>query len=398
MNSPTPQSTPRPPAPAKTLRLASGPLILLTGFLILLALGCSDEPEIRVYTVAKKDSREYRANKKIEKQQILGVIIPNKTNAWFLKLMDAPEKVGASEQDFRKIAQSLSFESDGIPNWELTGGWSEERSPQDMFTYAKLKNLDADVTATVSKLPAQTDDPERWTSSIVANVNRWRGQLSLPPQNWENMEEDIEEVPELSQGPAKAYLVSLTGTKSAGRSMGGPFSGMRAPFASAPRNEGTQGEAPQTDSKDSESTALPSPSTSGGKLSYDTPSEWQEESAGGFRLASFRVGEGEDSASIAVSTANGEVEMFVDMWMNQVGSTGGDSIRKGIIDDADGIEVNGVESQLYRIGGGEGEKQIIVVQIPWTESQSLFVKIVGPASIVDSQEENLKSFLSTLSW
>src|SRR5690606_32449832 len=94
-------------------------------------------------------------------------------------------------------------------------------TPNDI-TYGKLTNEEAGLTATVTRLPFTSNATEEsWREYIVSNINRWRNQLSLGAQEWPQMADELEEFPELSQGPAKAYFVSISGKGSGG--MAAPF-------------------------------------------------------------------------------------------------------------------------------------------------------------------------------
>ncbi len=216
--------------------------LLLAGCLT----ACTQETGIRKYKVAKKDVvRQAQSQAESGKdQRMLGVIVPHEKSAWYFKLMDDPEKVQRYEADFRKIVESLRFESDGSPQWTLSDGWTDELIMQ--IVYARLTHATDGVSATVTQLPAATESEEMWRKMVYDNVNRWRGQLSLTPQDWESMQPELQEVPTLSQGSARAYFVSLVGKK-ADSGMNAPFMNqMSQPAATAPAPSPSQSQTPSS--------------------------------------------------------------------------------------------------------------------------------------------------------
>lgn len=361
-------------------------------------VGCAPEPEIRVYKVDKSDVNRAVASVQSEKieQQMVGYIVPHKGSAWFFKLMEEPDKVAQSEPQFREIVESLEFAADGAPIWKLPEGWEDQivRS----ITYAKIVNTNNDLTATVTQLPDETEDSQIWEDSVWRNVNRWRGQLSLANADWQSMQADLEEVPSLSQNEVKAYYVNLRGTKSAGG--GPPFMGMGggAPFANPPGQVAAAGGVKEPkDDVTVEPTPPTSPAVPAQDLKYKSPEGWVEIPSSGIRKAAFEISEGDQTAEVSVSTAGGDAEMLVGMWMDQLAAEKSPEAIEKTLADAKEMDVNGVASTLFRIDG-DAKKSILVARVPWNEREALFVKMTGPSELVTNQSEALEAFLGSLSW
>ncbi|MCA9158924.1 MAG: hypothetical protein KDA72_11385, partial [Planctomycetales bacterium] len=204
-------------------------LAVCSAAILAFAAGCSEDTSIRKYRVAKKETQRTTAAPNIgstaapvKDQLMLAAIVPNKDFAWFFKLTGDPEVVLKSDPEFRSIVKSVAFDGSGQPTWKLHEGWQQHITPNDI-TYGKLTNREAGLIATVTRLGIEekSNSEERWREYIVGNVNRWRQQLSLDNQEWAQMSSELEEFPELSQGPAKAYFVSIAGKGSG--AMSAPF-------------------------------------------------------------------------------------------------------------------------------------------------------------------------------
>ena len=350
---------------------------------------CQRGPEIRVYKVAKKDSKSrgviQTAQSGSSEQQMLGAIVHSGTSAWFFKLTGEPSKVEPTREEFREIVDSVEFKPTG-PSWKLAEGWTQQLSQG--ITYAKLLKEDEGLTATVTEFPfPEMEDESQWREYVVANINRWRKQLALAEQDWSEIEPELEEVKELSRGPAKAYFVSLIGTGSG--SMGGPFSG--GPFS------GGASMVPNNSNPPPPPTVEPTKSP----LSYEVPDGWEEVPVTSMRLASFKLdGEDGQTAEVAVSVASGELDMIVGMWISQIPMEKTEDGVKKVIDEATEVEVNEAQARIFWIDGSasESKQSILVADVPWADGSSLYVKLKGDAALVESQRENFMSFLQSLKW
>lgn len=379
-----------------------------------LLLGCGEDTQIRSYTVAKKPSQTPQPE---VPAQTLGVIFPNQDTAWFLKLMDDPAKVEPLTSEFRRLADSIEFDEQGKPRWKLADGWRDQVLEQ--ITYAKFTH-NAGATATLTKLAANTQDAEAWQAYLKENVNRWRDQLSLAPQEWSDMQEDLEEFPNHSTGPAKAYFVMLKGNrKSAGSGMGNaPFMDrMRAqaqaqsgsqPQTAPAQNTPAQTTPPESSPTDPNSASGSSASTKTTaptgeqrriKLTYEVPSDWTELPASGIRLASFQVQQQDQSATIVISTSTGKIPDAVGMWLQQIGQPAEQAKVDSVIQAATDGQLNNISYRCYRIADEEDKTLAIrVAVIPVSPTENLYVKLTGPSTLVEAQAATMDRFISSLNW
>lgn len=372
---------------------------------MLCMVGCFDELAVREYSVAKRQNAAASSSVgQAVEQQILGVIVPRGESAWYFKMMDDPKKLEKHEADFRLIVEKVRFEASGEPQFELSEGWTKEEVRSVVF--ARLKNSADGVVATVTQLSAPTEDEASWRESVFANVNRWRDQLSLSPVDWERMEPELEELPILTQGNAKAYFVSLVGKKSSGGGMGSaPFMNQGAGAGVMP-GQPTSGQRPPNGAPAGQSANTPSssgpasdtPPQPGPTLSYTAPEGWSELAASGIRRAVFSIEDGQgEPLSVIVSTASVKPEAMVDMWLEQVGKEATDEARQQVAEQTQTESVNAVEALVYEVNGAEGDS-ILVARIPWTEQEALFVKITGKAERLDAQRAAFMQLVKSMKW
>ncbi|MDX1929207.1 MAG: hypothetical protein SFV81_21950 [Pirellulaceae bacterium] len=353
----------------------------------LFAVGCSEDMAIRQYTVDKSEANRASSGPTpaLTEQQMLAAIVPNRQSTWFIKLTGTPADVAATEAQFREIVNSIKFAESGDPSWKLANGWTEQRVGG--MTFAKLKDEQRGLSATVTQLASpQEADGTAWQDWVKVNVNRWRGQLALAEQEWDAMKAELEELPPLNQGEARAYYVSLVG-KGSGK-MGGPFSG--GPMSGGPFSGSTN--AP----------AMP-PTATGNQapeLTYAVPPGWEQAPASGMRLATFKVSGDGLQAEVTVISAGGDDRSNVARWQRQLTPDASEEAIDALMKEAERVEVNGLPVDLYSIKGKEGPEQgaFLAAIVPWQPSSKLFVKFTGPAKLADQQRESFTMFVKSLKW
>ncbi|MEX0977218.1 MAG: hypothetical protein WDZ48_00105, partial [Pirellulales bacterium] len=145
----------------------------------------------------------------------LAAIVPLKPQGWFFKLTGPKDAVAAHEAAFTNFLKSVRFPSDGNPTWTLPEGWQQQ--PGNQIRYATLlipsegKPLEVSVTALGN---SGNDDDEY----VLVNVNRWRGQLRLPPIGQQQLPGESTKI---ALDGATATLVNLVG-HAAPNTMGRP--------------------------------------------------------------------------------------------------------------------------------------------------------------------------------
>jgi len=149
--------------------------------------------------------------------RILGSILPSEGTAWFFK-MTGPEALVAQEKPaFNEFLKSVRFESGDAPHttaahsaltsanmkemagiveptassaekpaWDLPAGWKEQQPPSSMRVASFQVTGDNGAKADVSVIKLSG-----LAGGILANVNRWRSQVGLPPVDEAGLEKLI---------------------------------------------------------------------------------------------------------------------------------------------------------------------------------------------------------------
>jgi hypothetical protein len=89
----------------------------------------------------------------------------------------------------------------GRPAWEIPSGWQETNATQMLLAKFAVTNQDGEAEVTISSFPGEV-------GGLLANVNRWRGQLGLPPFAQDDLDKSISRLDVLG---GTATLVDLNG-------------------------------------------------------------------------------------------------------------------------------------------------------------------------------------------
>jgi hypothetical protein len=93
-----------------------------------------------------------------------------------------------------------------LPEWTVPEGWQETPPTQMLLGRFEVKEGDDQLEITVSAFPGDV-------GGTVANVNRWRTQIGLPPQSETEIKEALEPL-DLADG--RAILVDMTNPREGG--------------------------------------------------------------------------------------------------------------------------------------------------------------------------------------
>jgi hypothetical protein len=148
--------------------------------------------------------------------RLWGAIVPLKSDLWFFKITGPSADVARREADLRDFVQTVSFPN-GEPKWTLPADWTERPGNEFRFVTIVLPAEKAPLELTVSRL-GRGDNP--LDEQLLANVNRWRGQVSLPPITLEELASSTER---LEVAGVEATIVSLDGVLKPNSMGRGPF-------------------------------------------------------------------------------------------------------------------------------------------------------------------------------
>ena len=156
------------------------------------------------------------------RKRILIAELTRGETSWFFKMTGEDSSVTSQKETFLQFLKSVSFDEaapaqntaaalPATPNdnansiWTVPAGWQPQPSSQFLFAQFLIADGAARAEVNVSELAGEG-------GGLMANVNRWRGQLGLPAVA---QEEDYSKMVEALTVPGgQAEMVDLSGTNS----------------------------------------------------------------------------------------------------------------------------------------------------------------------------------------
>jgi hypothetical protein len=159
---------------------------VLTAVLALVVAGCGKTEQIEHYTVAKPEPFTPPAGAAAANEQptgeptdrTLAAIVPHADQGWFFKITGPKDAVAEKREAFETFLKSLSFGADGKPKWTVPEGWQEQLGGSIRYATLTIPGGEKPLELTVTALPKPPGDDDNYA---LVNINRWRGQLKLPP-------------------------------------------------------------------------------------------------------------------------------------------------------------------------------------------------------------------------
>lgn len=142
------------------------------------------------------------------------------------------------------------------------------------------------------------------------------------------------------------------------------------------------------------------PAAASPRVTYTTPEGWEEQPAGGMRLASFTIGDGGECTVIRLSQTGGGLAANVNRWraqmnMDPLDEAGVDALPKAQLVGLDGVNVM-LEGAYKGMGDVSEEGYALAGRIAIDDNASWFVKLTGPAELVKGELEKLNAFCDGL--
>src|SRR3954453_12121054 len=142
--------------------------------------GCEPAEQIHSYTVPKETKVAAPATSEQKPgeptDRMLAAILPSGDQAWFFKAVGPIPEIDKHEIEIKEFFTGLTVDQDGKAHWKLPTGWKEEAGGNQMRLATIVIPSDKRLELTVAVTPWSGSE-----DSMLANVNRWRGQMQLPP-------------------------------------------------------------------------------------------------------------------------------------------------------------------------------------------------------------------------
>jgi hypothetical protein len=319
----------------------------------------------------KEGIQHYQAPKPPQ-YRLLGAIVPRGDSFWFFKLTGPEDAVKEHQKEFDAFLDSLTFADGKPPTWKLPAGWREGEADAMRVATLLLGPSDDPLELAVSEFPR---NPANEKEALLANVDRWRKQMGLPPIEADRL---AEIAPPRDLHGIAARVVEMVGPKP-GKTRRAPGMPPARP-APAPRREGPPAEEP----------ARPG-------LRYTKPDGWKEpERKKSGRLAEFVVADDRGMAEVTVTSFPGDVggvAANVNRCRDQVGLPGVSEAEARRA--ATPLTVGGLEGGFVDLTGPDGRQRLLVVLVPRGE-RTWFFKMLGPAELVSRQKSAFEAFVKSV--
>jgi hypothetical protein len=351
----------------------------LTALVLLAAampMGCGRQNQVNSYRVPKPEVLARRigapvvarpaARLEAAPERVLAAIMPLNDQTWFFRFGGPPKAMAQQVDAFDSLVKSVRFSGDPAkPRWTLPAGWREEPGAGMRFATLRVAGPAPGLELSVIRLP-RGDKSE--AAHVLDNVNRWRGQLSLPPITAEQLPDQTQTI---DVSGVKTTLVDLVGTRKADGMAQPPFAGGTFPRAVAP--------------------AVAPPEE---ELTYDLPSGWVVGEASGLRKVSLGVEHGDQRAEITVIDLGGvagDKLANVNRWRQQINleETTADKLAAEVKQLPLGKQTADYVELI-------GDKKSILAAMLARGDQVWFFKMMGDTELVRRERERFESFVRSV--
>jgi hypothetical protein len=306
---------------------------------------------------------------------MLGAIIPYGSVAWFFKLTGPEKAVGGVADAFRGLIESIRFADNQElpPSWSLPPGWRQQGASGIRFATIQVDTGAAPLEITVTSLPIQGE----LEAYVLANVNRWRDQLGLPPMGADALGDQSRAI---ALENATATIVDFVGTGRAAASS-------RPPFAS-----GASGPDPGDRDRDRPLVSF-----------SHVPDGWTpgklESARGGIMVryqAAFDVqaeGQQVEITVIDLPGAAADPLLNVNRWRGQIGL--GPVTQQALNEQLREFPIGQVMGHYIEIVGRDDtpRPESILAVIARHQGKAWFFRLKGDAKLAEREKERFESFV-----
>jgi hypothetical protein len=329
-------------------------LAMLAGLAL---LGCQAD-EITHYRAPRTDEPAVR---------LIAAVFAQGEKAWVFKLLGPEGDIAARADAFTAFVKSVRFPEKAEPpvTWKLPDEWKrDEAALPERFATIRTGPKASDPVVTVSQLTG----PQ--AGNILANVNRWRGQLGLRPLAEAALVQVCKKL--TVEGAGEATLVDMSG----------PGPGKAPP----PMDKAPGDKAPPTVPGDRK------------PFTYTRPDGWTEfRDPKGVASAAFHAGEG-NAVEITVTRLPGPaggLAANINRWRAQIGLP--PAMPEEILAAVREIKVGGGAASYVDLLGPEAStRQRIIGVIVLRGQLTWFFKMRGPADRLGREQAAFDAFVGSV--
>lgn len=324
--------------------------------------GCKEQgPEI----VRLKVPRVEGKIKVPEKDRMLAVLVTEKDKTWSFRLSGPVPDVTKQKEKFDAFVKSVKFQEKPPLVWTLPEGWNEGKGDPIRFATIKTGPEPKALEVTVFELPKEG-------GALLPNINRWRGQLELPPVNEKELGDIVTKIDVDGRVGAMVDLVGQFGAK-------GNMPPMKAPPKMPPPPPKQEAPPP---------------------LKYVVPEGWAKVKPKNQMIADqFDVAEGKDKAEVTIVIlpgAAGGIEDNIQRWRGQVKLPPAKDLEE-MLKDFRKIDTGLGKAAMVDLTNAkaEGNNRLMGIIIPLPEA-TYFVKVIGPSDLVGKHKDRFETFAKSL--
>lgn len=302
-----------------------------------------------------------------ESLRILAAIVPHGKQAWFFYLAGPAEEVAKQQAAFAQFLDSVKFADAQEPpfTWKAPKGWTHERGG-GKFRLAtfRIEGGARPLELTVTTLDARG-------GGLLANLNRWRKKINLPPLDETNVAQNVQR---RVVGDESATLVDFTGL-----------------------GTHTVSEPQQASRRDPHDLNL-GPARGRLPFTYEMPDGWRKVAAMNMMIVeALEVGQGRDRVSITMMPAGGALAANINRWRDQVGlpRVPADEAARSAVD----LTVAGRAVKVVDIANPKapvGRPARILAALVPEGDQTWFLKMTGPHDAVGTHKAAFERFVKSL--
>lgn len=373
--------------------------------LLVASVGCREEEKIYTITVSREieeenaklaavwrdkaqAARKPEATAEAKPGRLLGALLPHGGQTWSFKILGDEAIVSRHVDAVRTFIESVKFDGDR-PQWTLPAKWREETTPGAMryaTLFIEVEGGAKPLELAVMMLPGE--------QNVADNVNRWRGQVQLPPESAADAEKSAVEL-KTSAGPAR--WVDLTGEYVPGGGGMGPFmgGGARGPASGGPAMPADH--PPFASGNPGGPASSPGGALPESPVKYELPSGWSPSPPSQFSVVAFNIVHEGKQARVTVSSASGDLLSNINRWRGQIQVP---PIDQNTLDNVlTKMKVDGRDASYIELLGPakpDGQASIYGVVVTDTPQSSWFVKMTGDASLNLRERERFLKFVASL--
>jgi hypothetical protein len=381
--------------------------------------GCQKAEQIHSYTVPKETKVSVSTTSEEKSgeptDRMLAAILPSGDQAWFFKTVGPIPEIDKHEKEIKGFFTGLTLNDNGKAHWKLPAGWKEEAGGNEMRLATIVIPADKRLELTVAVTPWSGTE-----QSMLANVNRWRGQMQLPAINAHELGAVTTEA---KAGDRPITIVDLKGRFKSG-GMTAPFAG--GPFTAAGRppknttsglpaghpsiedaNSGLPAGHPPIESNGPKATSSPPAQASSDAPKFVAPPSWKSLGENGMHKAELAVGDGQQQALVTFiefpvneGPMISDPLMNINMWRRDIGL---DEIKKDDLGKTtESITIDSRPATFAAIipdAKKQEESQAakaILAAIVRDGDRLWFIKMKGNRNLVAAKQDEFKAFLKSV--